>query len=46
MAPEERAKQTMAKSLFGGVKGPLKQPVGPKSGPPKKKADKTETDLI
>ena len=41
MAPEDKAKQNMAKSLFGGLKGPTKPSVGPKmSGPPAKK--KTE----
>jgi hypothetical protein len=51
VAPEDKAKQNMAKSLFGGMKGPAKQPVGPKTnqpGPaPKKKTEKVETaDLI
>jgi hypothetical protein len=38
VAPEDRAKQNMAKSLFGGMKGPAKPVVGPKmTGPPAKK---------
>ena len=44
VAPEDKAKQNMAKSLFGGMKGPAKQPVGPKMNQPgplvKKKTEK------
>jgi len=51
VAPEDKAKHNMAKSLFGGLKGPNKQPAGPKMGQPgptpKKKPEKVETaDLI
>lgn len=47
--PEEKAKQNMAKSLFGGPKGPSAKPApaANKVDPPKKKVEKVETvDLI
>jgi hypothetical protein len=40
IAPEEKAKQNMAKSLFGGPKGPTAKPapaIGAKLDLPKKK---------
>jgi hypothetical protein len=52
IAPEEKAKQNMAKSLFGGPKGPSSKPAPSStiSKPPeqqKKKVEKVETiDLI
>lgn len=55
MAPEDKAKQNMAKSLFGGPKGPTSNkpaPAATVSKPPeqKKKVEKVEkvqtTDLL
>ncbi len=44
MAPEDRAKQNMAKSLFGGLKGPKQAPAPVNKvndpQPPKKKTEK------
>lgn len=51
ITPEDKAKQNMAKSLFGGLKGPANKPgpAPPKAQPQpiKKKIEKIETvDLI
>lgn len=45
ITPEDKAKQNMAKSLFGGLKGPAPPKAQPQ--PIKKKIEKIETvDLI
>jgi hypothetical protein len=41
VAPEDKAKQKMANSLFGGPKGPSKPAVGPKAGQPQPSKKKT-----
>ena len=49
VAPEDKARQKMVDSIFGGNKVSAKKPVGPKAAQPsaQKKAEKVETtDLI